>query len=249
LKETGLSPPYLLAAHSFGGILLRTFLQLQLPNLSGLLLLDTATELMLSPLFPHVPPLALTSIARNVDVESLMHLQRDSGMSSEEWDYAIAASTRCAHALSLEDTHASAYALSLHRQLDFQVLGHRPLTVVQCNTVRDFQMLYDEGVRLGDGSEEEREAARGFIERWGALHGQIARAQRGLGKDVLFRYFGEWGHDLPVRRPGVVVEEVRGLLSRMGFEGGERRSLGWGVVGNVERKEATGLSPAMSFLG
>jgi hypothetical protein len=80
---------------------------------------------MLSPLFPHVPPLELISVAKNVDVEALTHLREESGMSEKEWGYAISASERCAHALSLEDTHASAYELALHRQLDFQTFGNR----------------------------------------------------------------------------------------------------------------------------
>jgi pimeloyl-ACP methyl ester carboxylesterase len=262
LKETGLQPPYLLVAHSFGGILLRTFLQQDLSNpeiVQGVLLFDTATELMLSPLFPRVPPLELHAVAKNVDVEALTHLQRDSGMSDEEWEYAITASARCERALGFEDTHRSAYELAMWRQLDKQVFGQGKLTVVQCKMVRDYQLLYDEGVRLGDGTEEERAAVRAFIEKWRAFHGQIARAQCGLGKEVKFMYFEDWGHDLPIRRPAMVVEEVRGLLLRMGFDGKRRRDVGRDETkermdgGGKGRKkvggEKVGLSPAMSFLG
>jgi pimeloyl-ACP methyl ester carboxylesterase len=257
LSVTGLEPPYLSVAHSFGGILLRTFLQSNPSIVTGVLLFDTATELMLSPLFPRVPPAALTSIAKNVDLEALMHLQRDSGMSDDEWEEAIQANGRCTHALSLEDTHRSAYQLSLHRQIDFQAFGDRPLTVVQCEMVADYQLLYDEGVRLGDGTEQEREEAREFIERWGALHGQIARAQTGLSREGKFVYFKEWGHDLPIRKPAIVVSEVTKLLERMGCgcasrEGGakdfgEKDTRASGTGGQV--RVGKGLSPAMSFLG
>jgi pimeloyl-ACP methyl ester carboxylesterase len=271
LAVTGLQPPYILVAHSFGGIIARTFLQLHVSNpevVRAMLLFDTATELMLA-LFPRLPPLELVSIARNVDVEALTHLQRDSGMTDEEWEYAIAASERCRHAQSLEDTHASAYALALHRQLDHGVFHPRPLTVVQCNMTRDYQMLYDEGVKLGDGSEEERAVARGFIEKWGCFHGQLARAQTRLSGHVRMKYFERWGHDLPMRRPQIVVDEVRGLLERMegqDWEDGVRVDTGRneastnndvsGTIGveggkeNVEkRREKVFLSPAMSFLG
>jgi hypothetical protein len=254
-----LEPPYLLVAHSFGGILLRTFLQYNVESVGGVLLFDTATEIMLSPLFPRVPPWELLAVAKNVDVEALTHLKEESRMSDEEWECAISANQRCVHALSLEDTHASAYNLALHRQLDLQVFGSRPATVVQCEIVRDYQLLYDEGVRLGDGTKEERAAAREFIERWRAFHGQIARAQMGLSKDGVFRYFGEWGHDLPIRRPAMVVDEVRGLLKRMG--GDRERMLKKDVEEDsgtrVEKREAekskdrraVQLSPTMTFLG
>jgi pimeloyl-ACP methyl ester carboxylesterase len=258
LKETGLEPPYLLAAHSFGGILLRTFLQSNPSIVTGVLLFDTATELILSPLFPRVPPLSLTSIARNVDLEALTHLQKESGMSDEQWDEAITANARCIHALSLEDTHQSAYQLSLYRQLDHHSFGNRPLTVVQCEMVSDYRLLYDEGVRLGDGTEQEREEARAFIERWGALHGQIARTQTDLSKDVRFVYFREWGHDLVIRKPVIVVSEVRGLLERMSSGEEEKEDVDTGSTcvddPRVSRKSGVvsggkGLSPAMSFLG
>jgi pimeloyl-ACP methyl ester carboxylesterase len=113
LAFTGLEPPYLLAAHSFGGILLRTFLQGNVESVGGVLLFDTATEIMLSPLFTRVPPRELMAVARHVDVEALTHLQEESGMSGKEWDDAISANQRCVHALSLEDTHESS-AVSTH---------------------------------------------------------------------------------------------------------------------------------------
>lgn len=50
LAATGLEPPYLLVAHSFGGIIARTFLAHHNDNpttIAGMLLFDTATELML----------------------------------------------------------------------------------------------------------------------------------------------------------------------------------------------------------
>ncbi|KAF1831405.1 alpha/beta-hydrolase [Decorospora gaudefroyi] len=223
LAATGLEPPYLLIAHSFGGIIARTFLQHHSSNpatITGMLLFDTATELMLSPLFPRFPPPEIMAVAQDVDYEALTHLQRDSGLSDAEWDYALLACARCRQAQEYEDTHASAHNLSLHRQLDFKTLGSRPLTVVRCNIAADMQFLYDEGVRLGGGSELEREAARLFISKCRCFLGQIQRAQWGLSEDVCDREFVEWGHDLPIRRPGIVVWLVRELMERMERKGG-----------------------------
>ncbi|KAF1943583.1 hypothetical protein EJ02DRAFT_464923 [Clathrospora elynae] len=196
LATTHLQPPYLLVAHSYGGIILRTFFQLQIFSaeepVKAILLFDTATELMLQ-LFPRVPPLALVEVGGNVDVAALTNLPMDSGFSDEEWKYAVAAEKRCTHALGLEDTHASAHALALHRQLDGKGFGQRPLTVVQCNMAADYQFLYDEVVKLGNGSEEERRAARNFIETWRLFHGQIASAQCGLSTDARMRVWGNGG--------------------------------------------------------
>jgi hypothetical protein len=80
----------------------------------------------------------------------------------------------------------------------------------------------------------------------------MGRAQMGLSGDCVFRYLGEWGHDLPIRRPAMVVEEVRGLLRRMGCDSERKEKMV--VEEDVRRGEGkdrgkVGLSPAMSFMG
>lgn len=217
LAATHLAPPYIVIAHSYGGIIARAFLALQAQHtnvIAGFLLLDTATEMLLR-LFARVPPLELVAVAHNVDWNALTDLQRQSGMSDQEYRYALEASERCVHALSLEDTHESAHQLALHRQLDNRVLGHTPLSVLRCNTERDFWMMYHAGVELGDGTQQERSAAREFVRDFGAFHDQVARAQCRLSRNGEYKYFGEWGHDLPIRKPEVVGEEVRKLLERV----------------------------------
>ncbi|EDU47613.1 conserved hypothetical protein [Pyrenophora tritici-repentis Pt-1C-BFP] len=180
LRETGLEGPYLLAAHSFGGIAARTFLQTcSEGEVGGMLLFDTASELMLA-LFNHIPPRELEAVGKYVNLAALTHLKQEAGFSDAEWRYAIEATGRSSRALALEDTHASAHALALSRQIDNVAFGARPLTVVQCNIAGDYQVLYDEGVRLGGGTEEERGVAKKFIEGARVFHGQLARAQCGL---------------------------------------------------------------------
>ncbi|RMZ67469.1 alpha beta hydrolase [Pyrenophora seminiperda CCB06] len=177
LVETGLQGPYLLVAHSFGGIVARTFLhECAEGEVQGMLLFDTATELMLA-LFPRFPPLELEAVGRDVDLAAITHLQRDAGFSDAEWACAIRTVERSSYALSLEDTHASAHELALHRQIDNAAFGTRPLTVVQCNIASDYQLMYDEGIKLGGGTKEEREVSRWFIERTRLYHRQVARAQ------------------------------------------------------------------------
>lgn len=220
LAVTQLEPPYVLVAHSFGGIIARAFLELHKDNPSvvvGMMLFDTATELMLQ-LFTRVPPNELMAIGKSVDWDALTDIKHQSGMSDEQWDYALAAQGRCSGAQKLEDTHASAHQLALHHQLDQQTFGGRPLSVVRCNMVMDYQTLYDAGVKNGDGTEDERKVARQFIETFDLFHEQIARAQCRLSRNTEFRAFEQWGHDLPIRRPAVVVEEMKKLLERVRSE-------------------------------
>ncbi|KAF2027673.1 alpha/beta-hydrolase [Setomelanomma holmii] len=217
LSITHLAPPYILVGHSFGGVPARAFLELHKANpdiVAGIMLLDCATELMLA-FFPRVPPLELHAVAKNVDWEELTHLQRESGMSDEEWQYAIEAQERCAEAAKREDTHASAHQLALTLQLEKQTLGSRPLSVLRLHAVKDYQMLYDAGVAKGDGTEEERKVAKDFIEKWGLFHDQFSKAQIWLSSNTTFKYFCRWGHDMPIRNATLAAEEIRELVERV----------------------------------
>ncbi|KAG9197525.1 hypothetical protein G6514_001481 [Epicoccum nigrum] len=214
LKATQLEPPYIPMAHSYGGIIARSFLELHKENptsISGLILCDTATELMLQ-VFPRIPDANLEAVARNVDWEALTHLREESGMSDAEYAYAMEAQMRTVKGLAREDTHASGRALALCEQLRLRTLGSRPLLVTRSNLAGDFQRRYDEGVRLGDGTEEEREKAREFILLTRLYQDQIARVQGLLSSEVAFRAWEDHGHDAPIRNVDFVVGEVVGWL-------------------------------------
>lgn len=217
LRATELEPPYIIMAHSYGGIIARSFLELyktDLEAISGMILLDTATELMLQ-LFSRVPAKELVAVARNVDWEALTHLKEQSGMSDEEWEYAIDAQQRCEKAAEMEDTHTSAHQLALHHQLECQALGSKPLLVLKFNMAKDYQMLYDAGINNGDGTKEEREKAKIFVQTFELFHDQIARAQCSLSHDAEFTVYRAFGHDLPIRRPPIIVEEVEKFMQRL----------------------------------
>jgi hypothetical protein len=48
------------------------------------------------------------------------------------------------------------------KHFEKKILGNLPISVIRTNTPRDFQRLYDAGVTLGNGTEEEREKSREF---------------------------------------------------------------------------------------
>ncbi|PSN62749.1 alpha/beta-hydrolase [Corynespora cassiicola Philippines] len=217
LRTTHLEPPYLIVGHSFGGIIARSFLdryQYNLPAIAGAILLDCATELMLH-LYPRVPASELMTVAKDVDWETLTHLREQSGMSDAEWAYALAAQQRTAPAAQREDTHASAHQLAKLHQIERQAMGTRPLLVLRFNPARDFRLLYEEGVRLGGGTVEERERARGFVEEFGLFQDQVARGQVRLSQRAVYVAFEEYRHDAPIRHPELIAKEVEGFVERI----------------------------------
>lgn len=217
LKETSLEPPYVLMGHSYGGIPARAFLEMHKDNVgtvAGMILCDTATELMLQ-FFTRVPDANLESVAKNVDWEELTHLKGESGMSDAQWEYALCAQQRAQKGLAMEDTHGSGHELALCEQFKHQTLGGKPLLVMKFNMAGDFQRRYNEGVRLGGGTEEEREKARIFILLCRLYHDQIARAQCRLSSHAVYKAFEQYGHDVPIRNARFIAGEVREYLGRI----------------------------------
>ncbi|KAL5117878.1 hypothetical protein ACEQ8H_004196 [Pleosporales sp. CAS-2024a] len=214
LLLTGLEPPYILMGHSFGGIPARCFLHLNPADTVGMILLDCATELMLT-LAPHLPPPELESMCTNIDYEAITHLREQCGMSQGQWNYAIEAQGRTVAAAQREANHAGATQLAHEHQFENQVMGGTPLTVLKFHATHDYQLMYDAAIANGDGTDEERHVVRGYLETFGLYHEQLQRAQCSLSTNFEYRYYPSIGHDAPIRRPSLIVEEVKRLLVRI----------------------------------
>lgn len=213
LEITELEGPYVLVGHSYGGIALRCFFSLQPEHVVGVVLLECATALMLA-LYPRLPPPEFDRLSEHVDYEAIAHLKEESGMSDAEWNYALEAQSLC-RGFQREDTHDSARRLAGEYQISKRVMGDRPLSVVRFDFARDFEIVYNEAVRKGYESEEEREKVRAYIDGCKVFHEQLQRAQLRLSRDAEFVAYLETGHDTPIRRPKVVVEVVKRLLKRV----------------------------------
>jgi pimeloyl-ACP methyl ester carboxylesterase len=214
LSITDLGPPYVLMGHCYGGIPARCFLSLNPSMVVGMILLDTATEVLLA-MHKRLPPYEFEAVAHNVDYDEITHLKEECGMTDEQWDYAMEAQARTMESFGREDTHTSATKLAHEHQFENRVLGSTPLTVLEFHATRDYQVRYDAGVEHGDGTDEQRRVVRDYIESFDLFHDQIIRAQSRMSWNVEFTYYGDCGHDLPIRRPGIVVEEVKNLLKRI----------------------------------
>ncbi|OCT46101.1 alpha/beta hydrolase fold family protein [Cladophialophora carrionii] len=229
LEKIGVSPPYILVGHSYGGIPLREFLHLQLTKhrppfsplavIAGVVLYDTGTEVAFA-LFPRIPSADLVAVTKDVDWEGLTHLRQESGMTDDEWDYAIEAGLRTATKLATkrQDTHASARSLAERRQFENHTYRSGNVVVIRCNSVRDYQRMYDEGVRLGGGTEEERRGATKFIEDCSLHTYTMVKAQVDLVDqhgNALYRELMDWGHDSPFRNPDLVGDAVKWVLDEL----------------------------------
>ncbi|KAL4960377.1 alpha/beta fold hydrolase [Aspergillus stella-maris] len=215
-------PPYILVAHSYGGIIAREFLELCLKEhgppgeqgcdpVQGIVLAETATELMYQ-LFPHIPPPALEKISQGVDYAEITHAREESGLTTSEWEKAMEAIQRTVPGAQREDNHASGRELAKLRQFERQVLGDNPLSVIRCDMTKDFRVLYKAGAERGQGTDEERVKAKEFIETLKLFDDEMRFSQTRLSASSRYRTFLEYGHDGVLRKPEIIVDEVKWIL-------------------------------------
>ncbi|KAJ4352428.1 uncharacterized protein N0V89_007776 [Didymosphaeria variabile] len=210
MSAIGVKPPYMLVAHSYGGIIARTYLGLYPDDLAGMALLDTNSELLQQCLSP-IPPVSFQKVTKDVDLEALTHLREESGMTDQEWDDAIAAIQRTRPAAADEATHYSGRQLARRMQIDDQAMGAKPLLVATSEMPQDWRKMLTEGMRLGGGSAQDRDDAVKWMESAELFCKQVQKVQLGLSSNSKYVHF-EVGHDFPIRCPDQTAEAVRALL-------------------------------------
>jgi pimeloyl-ACP methyl ester carboxylesterase len=212
MQAINVHPPYVLAAHSYGGIIARTYYGVFPDDIAGIALLDTNSELLQQCLSP-IPPLAYRRVTADVDPDKVTHLRETSGMTDEEWKSAVAAVERTHPASANEATHRSGRQLARRMQIDQQVMGNKPLLVTGSNMVGEWRLFFNEGVKLGGGTEEERHEAEWWVESAELFCAQVQRVQLGLSRNAEYVDFEDVGHAFPLSAPERTAEVVKKLLN------------------------------------
>jgi hypothetical protein len=91
-------------------------------------------------------------------------------------------------------------------------MGNIPLSVLRCHLAGDLQIMYDSGVAKGNGTEKEREEAREFIQRWELFDDQVRGLQLRLSAYTDYRVMKDFGHDVVIRRPEIVADQIQWVL-------------------------------------
>lgn len=218
LRRANIGGPFLLVAHSWGGVLSREFAHLRPADVAGLVLVDANQERTLEVLDWRNP--ALWGVAGGVDHLEAIGVRRDHKLTGEEWAAYLEDEASAKHRKQAEAEHAeyeaSFPALAAKKQLhrDPPMLGDRPVCLVVGNTKRDFERLYAAGVEAGFGSEEERAMCRGLFEAWSEKDRQLLLEPLTLSRNGRALVAAESGHNVHSTNPEVIVEGVKWVLSQ-----------------------------------
>jgi pimeloyl-ACP methyl ester carboxylesterase len=217
MRTIQVAPPWVIVGHSYGAIIAREFLHTtrSLSGVAGMVLVDSATELMYQTLSP-IPPAELLAVFGNLDWEALTNLREESKLNDEEWETLVNAVQRTVPGAEAEDNHGSGRTLARRRQFESQAFGNRPLSIMRCNSAHDYQMMYDAGVEAGNGTVEQRQRARWWIETFVIFDDELRFAQTSLSNQSRYVHYSDCGHDIVVRKPELIAEEIKWVMRQLG---------------------------------
>ena len=203
--------PLLLVAHSYGAIIAREYCHLYPADVAGMVLADAATEKQ--HLYFSVPDANINAVLGNLKFAQVTGLRDESMLTREEWRERAAAVAQGA-LTSVFQRETSGFIegcemLAEKKQYENQALENKPLSVIICNGARDYRRVYDAGIAVGNGTEEQRNAFRQLLGRWEADSTALQMEQLQLSSNNRLVRVPDCGHNVHMTRPDVVCEEVK----------------------------------------
>jgi hypothetical protein len=102
--------------------------------------------------------------------------------------------------------------LAEKKQYERQAMAKKPVSIIRCESARDYQRLYEKGVEIGNGTEEERRAFRELLNMWDEVDKDLAEEQLRLSSKTHFVHIPDCGHNVQLVRPDVVADEIKWVL-------------------------------------
>ncbi|OXV07238.1 hypothetical protein Egran_04998 [Elaphomyces granulatus] len=214
LERARIVPPLLLVGHSYGGIIAREYLHLYPDEVAGMVLSEASTERQSD--YFKIPDVNINAVLGNLNFAQVTGLREDAKLSRGEWRVRAA---DIARGRATWEAEAAAYveickALGEKEQYQKRAMGEKPLSVIRCNSARDYQRIYEKGVEARNGTEEQREAFRQLLNRWDEVDREMKEEQLQLSSRSRLIHVPECGHHVHVVRPDVVAEEIRWVRDR-----------------------------------
>jgi pimeloyl-ACP methyl ester carboxylesterase len=214
LDALHITGPYVLVAHSYGAIVAREFLHLRSNQVAGMVLADASTERQ--PEYFRLPDTNMNSVMGNLKFSAVTGLRANAQLSSEEWRTRAIEMSRSASAIQAEVAGYETVCRQLGEKNQFKerVLGDKPLSVIKCQSFRDYEKMYEAGVEARNGTVEQRQAFRDLLDKWDSRSEELQREQLQLSSNVRWVEVSGCGHHVNILRPDVIAQEIQWVLGR-----------------------------------
>jgi len=211
LRITG---PYALVAHSYGAIVAREFLHLRSNQVACMVLADASTERQ--PEYFRLPDPNMNAVMGNLKFSAVTGLRANAQLSSDEWRTRAIEMSQSASAIQAEVAGYETACRQLGEKNQFRetVLEDRPLSVIKCQSFRDYEKMYEAGVLAGNGTAEQRQSFRDLLDKWDFWSGELQREQLQLSSNARWVEISGCGHNINILRPDVIVQEIQWVLGR-----------------------------------
>jgi len=220
LEAAKIEPPYILISHSYGGVLVREFLELELKEgkdrVVGAVFEECNTEYSYKGR-PEQFFQVLDVMMDGLDQNKILDMDNRHKMTHEEWEVAKRDTPVPEQAVCGQEAEfyfSSCDALAEHKQFERKVLGEWPVSVIKGDNEKETRKLFDEAVRQGKGTEKERNTFLAFVSEEGEAN-ELKMMERQLELSDLGRVVRarKSGHNVHLTEPELITEEVRWVLS------------------------------------
>ncbi|KAK3622620.1 hypothetical protein LTR56_022085 [Elasticomyces elasticus] len=215
LAAMGVGGPYLLIAHSWGGIIAREFIhRLGAGSICGVVFVDANTEETMAK-FPNA---TVGAMSKGLDTLKVCY-ETAHVLSADQWQALLVEEASEKHdrtaGREVEQYAASGAQLAAkcEREYDARLLDKRPVSVIQANYALDLFKTYREGLAAGNGTDEDRLDMRRLIATNNEDDERIERKLLNLSSCSRYIEANHSGHSVHMVDPELIAEEVKWLLA------------------------------------
>ncbi|KAI7162452.1 hypothetical protein KC349_g2071 [Hortaea werneckii] len=216
LQTIAVRPPYILVAHSYGGVVAREFLALHSvgrQGVVGIVLVDTNTEHSWEA--SDLPLDSFGAIMRGLDfgeVSGLKACLTEQELEAVEQDEKACEEFGTEEA-GIEFMHSSAKRLASKRQIEGTALGDVPLTVILGDAPKGMWALVRAAEQNQIGTPEQRHDVRVWAERFERVAEPLQREQMKLSRNARWVEAKKSGHHVQLQEPELVADEIEKIMA------------------------------------
>lgn len=213
LGAANLSGPFVVISHSYGGIVAREFLHIRNSDISGMIFVDTITELYSTENW--LPMKEFGAVLGSLNFWDVTGITSTHKLSETEWELVNKTwpNDESTSAAEEQSIRLSEQNLASKCQCESQPLGNRPVTVIKGNATQDFRSVLTAGEAAENGTESDRETIRQFVKTSEEARERHQKSQLRLSANARFVLAKQGHHLVQFVEPDLIVEEIKHILN------------------------------------